>query len=422
MPPFRRSPQNGGRRGIQQLWVAALCVISFGMGYTFGVASEYDVPMQSMPLQASVTKPCSSSAIQDIAQELIENTLGVEMLGQADKIDPAELKKVFYKALSSALGSNSKAVAAQNQKSRSDSKAVIAQTEVAVEQSFLAIATSTGTHKTQAHINLKKCTEDETKDGCLKKGCKNVRCIPYGNFYDTLYQSQLGHLSRSDAEPFQGLEIGFYQGSGFETYQRWLPNAELHTMEISCLPHGPMSEGKWPHQNTATHKKLLHDRLVEKERLHCGDASKIEWINQIWSNHMKRNDAPPLKLVIDDGSHLSKNLATSLFFWFPRIEPGGYLVLEGIQPVDVSNRFRTQVMPQIMADLHYCGEPRFPDEGPCFPTIQPLLAFVHCEMHICVFKRNDEPAQELSPELSSVPPHALDASKCPSLQKQAWER
>jgi hypothetical protein len=137
---------------------------------------------------------------------------------------------------------------------------------------------------------------------------------------------------------------------------------------------------------------------------------------------MIRKDAPPLKLVVDDGTHLSENMAETLFFWFPRIAPGGYLVFEGIQPVDLSNRFRTQVLPQVLADLHYCGEPKFPDEGPCFPTIQPLLASVYCEMHICVFKRNDEPAQELSLKLSQIPPNALDASKCPSLQKQSWEK
>jgi hypothetical protein len=177
------------------------------MGYTFGAASEYDkpVPVDSRPLLAPATKSRSSNTIQDIAQELVENTLGVEMLGQADKVEPEKLKKAFYKALSSAFGSSSKTIAAPQQSVGDNSKAQVA--VQSSEQDFLAIATSIGTYKVQANRLLPKCIIDENKNGCAKKGCKNVRCIPYGHFYDTLYQSQLGHLSRSDAEPFQALEL-----------------------------------------------------------------------------------------------------------------------------------------------------------------------------------------------------------------------
>lgn len=71
-----------------------------------------------------------------------------------------------------------------------------------------------------------------------------------------------------------------------------------------------------------------------------------------------------------------------------------------------------------MADLHYCGDRapkdrwKEPAAGPCFPTLQPLLASVECEMHICVFERNDEPARELELSLSKLPPNALDLRKC----------
>ena len=62
---------------------------------------------------------------------------------------------------------------------------------------------------------------------------------------------------------------------------------------------------------------------------------------------MKRPDAPPLKVVVDDGSHLAEHMAASLFFWLPRIEPGGMLVIEDIQPISEANQFRTHILPQV---------------------------------------------------------------------------
>jgi len=43
-----------------------------------------------------------------------------------------------------------------------------------------------------------------------------------------------------------------------------------------------------------------------------------------------------------------------------------------------------------------CGDPAQPPDAPCFPTLQPLLGSIHCELHVCVFERNDQPAVELS--------------------------
>ena len=105
--------------------------------------------------------------------------------------------------------------------------------------------------------------------------------------------------------------------------------------------------------------------------------------------------SPPLKIVIDDGSHLAKHMIYSIFFWFPRIEPGGILIIEDIQPIEEANLFRTQFLPQIMADLHFCGDPNEHKDQACFPQLYPLLQSIHCEMHICVFERNEEPAVPL---------------------------
>lgn len=127
---------------------------------------------------------------------------------------------------------------------------------------------------------------------------------------------------------------------------------------------------------------------------------------------MKRPDAPPLKVVVEDASHISQHMATSLFFWFPRIEPGGILVVEDVQPIQEANRFRTHVLPQVMKDLHFCGDPAGLKDRECFPTIWPLLQGIHCELHICVFERNEMPAIEYGREHSLPPAHALDAEQC----------
>jgi len=66
-----------------------------------------------------------------------------------------------------------------------------------------------------------------------------------------------------------------------------------------------------------------------------------------------------------------------------------------------------------MSDLHFCGDPNQDKDEACFPQLWPLLQSIHCEMHICVFERNMEPAKpDLSLEESKAPANALDLSKC----------
>jgi len=270
----------------------------------------------------------------------------------------------------------------------------------------------TGTDKVQGYATLSECKADRSK--CFQPDADHETCRTFGHFYDTIYEKWLAPYTSGD-NPMQLLEIGFYKGSGFETYTKFLSNnkaAELHSMEISCIDAGPTDEGKWPWGNFAI-AHSWYKPLLKQERLHCGDASKFEFLKDKWETKMKRPDSPPLKVVIDDGSHLHSHMATSLFFWFPRIEPGGILVVEDIQPSSAANKFRTHILPQVMKDLHWCGGKDDAPDSRCFPTIQPLLQGVHCEMHICVFVRNDSPSVELEKEYSITPPHAFDAiPKC----------
>jgi len=284
------------------------------------------------------------------------------------------------------------------------------------QQDFFRIANATKTDKVSGIIGLEKCLKNDTL--CSKPSCVNPRCRPWGHFYQTLYQSRLGHLSTNTTEEFQMLEIGFFSGYGFETYSKFFPRAELHSMEISC-------SGKWPYPNFAALNRKYYRMLRDSNHLHCGDASDANWLAKIYHTHMmarQRKDddpPPPLKLVIDDGSHFARDMVKTFFFWFPRLEPGGFLVIEDIQPILEANKFRTQFLPQLMSDLHFCGDPKQRnDDEPCFPLLQKLLHSIHCEMHICIFQRNNEPAIPNLPLDASIPPrHALSLNGCKSLRE-----
>jgi len=281
------------------------------------------------------------------------------------------------------------------------------------EKDFREIAAKTDTDKVAGYKNLPKCLKDP--ESCTRKECDREACRPWGHFYDTIYNRWLKKYSSDDAEEIQFLEVGFYNGKGFDAYSQFLPRAEKHTMEISCLEPGPRSEGKWPKEwgNFAI-KNPRYESLLKAKRLHCGDASDYNFLIDTWKSEMKREDAPPLKVVVDDGSHESDQMAISLFFWLPRIEPGGILVMEDIQPIRSSNEFRTRILPQVVKDIHWCGNnlKEIKDEQ-CFPGISGLLAGVHCEMHICIFERNNEPSFEPDKENSLPPSNAFsNAEKC----------
>jgi hypothetical protein len=278
-----------------------------------------------------------------------------------------------------------------------------ADAELDKERDFYSIGVKTHTDKVAAVAVLPICSQNATiQPDCPRGTCQRITCRTWGHFYHTLYQSRMGKYSKMSVKPFQFLEIGFFNGAGADTYRQFFPRAEVHSLEIACLPEGPMAEGKWPWGNFAA-KHKDYETLRKTDRLHCGDANNVTFLDKVWNTHMKRPDAPPLTIVVDDGSHLAAHMAQSVFYWFPKIQPGGLMVVEDIQPIDEANWFRTRFLPKIMSDLHFCGDPQQQNDTIFFPTIQPRLASIHCEMHICVFERNEEPAVDLSLEESTIP-------------------
>lgn len=277
------------------------------------------------------------------------------------------------------------------------------------QKDFYTVGLSTGTDKVQGPGNLKKCIESQGKLGCLYPSAINERCRPWGHYYHTMYNKHLGPYSTEDATSFQALEIGYFRGGGYDAYSKFMPRAELHSLEVRC----ECEKGK-----QCANNNRRYPELVKTNRLHCGDASNLNYLNTTWHTHMKRPGAPPLMVVVEDGSHHAQHIAQSIMYWFPKIEPGGLFFIEDILPLSYINKIKTEFLPQLMADLHYCGPDKegkdtLLHEDKCFPTIQPLLASIHCEMHICVLERNEKPAVDnLSFEEMSPPSNALDKSKC----------
>ena len=152
-----------------------------------------------------------------------------------------------------------------------------------------------------------------------------------------------------------------------------------------------------------------HDALRSSHRLHCGDATQWDFSQHTWTTYLQRSeekDAPPLRVVIEDASHLSQHMVIAVFFFGSPVAPGGIRIIEAIESQSSSNRFRTD----LVQDVHYCGLPS-EQEGTDqvrFPTLQPLLQAMHCEFNICVLQRNNKPAVEHNQTMSAPPRHALD--------------
>ena len=118
-------------------------------------------------------------------------------------------------------------------------------------------------------------------------------------------------------------------------------------LELTAYTHNFSVSVHKPWGNFAE-KNPKYQQYLDENLLHCGDANNVNYLMNVWTKEMKRPGAPPLKVVVDDGSHEAAHMAQSVMFWLPRIEPGGLLFVEDIQPSSVANPFTTQFLPQLM--------------------------------------------------------------------------
>jgi hypothetical protein len=85
------------------------------------------------------------------------------------------------------------------------------------KRDFLEIGLRSGTDKVRGQPQLERCLEDSTK--CTHPAMENPKCrTGAGHFYHTMYNKVLGKYSTDDAEPFQFLEVGYYNGKGMCNY------------------------------------------------------------------------------------------------------------------------------------------------------------------------------------------------------------
>ena len=127
------------------------------------------------------------------------------------------------------------------------------------QRNFLEIAKRSGTDKVQGNVRLEGCLKNP--ESCTRQGCAKEACRPWGHFYNTMYQKRLGPYSTPETEPFQFLEIGFFNGNGYDTYKEFMPAAEANSMEISCIEEGTREEGRWPCGNFAAKNKNYQQYL-----------------------------------------------------------------------------------------------------------------------------------------------------------------
>jgi len=280
-------------------------------------------------------------------------------------------------------------------------------TTLAKEHSFHDIAIKFGTDKVSGTAKLVACIEDPTKCQESRKEAKNLRCRIVGHFYQDLYQRWLAPLSKDDddsVKTFSFLEIGFGRGFSVPAWREFLPRADYHVIDIACRDLSTAS---------AEHRPK-YEKMIKEGKLHCGDSANFEFLHSVYTKQFKDNN---LKIVLDDASHVPKHMVATVWFWLPRIEPGGFLILEDIEP-NVGPQFRAHAiqsdfLPQLINDVHYCGDPSSPEPTPCFPSLQPLVKSVHCDLHVCIIERTELIPAYDPPKAESVPPpNALDRNKC----------
>lgn len=286
---------------------------------------------------------------------------------------------------------------------------VAAATTVEKGKNFLEIAVKYNNDKAMGIKSLEKCNLPTEHVLCPAKrqNAVNPECRIVGHFYQRLYQQWLGPFSLDTTDPFLFIEIGFGQGNSVPLFNEFLPRADRHILDIACQNMDKVSP-----KMAAKYKPEM-----EKGRLHCGSSADFDFLHSVYRKLVtERPDGPPLRVVIEDASHIPSHMAVAVFFWLPRLEPGGLLFLEDIEP-NVSTKhgghgIQSDFMPQLMSDIHYCGDEFLTEDSACFPQIQGLIQSIHCALHICVIQRNDVPASDPPREQSMPPPHALDLQKC----------
>lgn len=282
-------------------------------------------------------------------------------------------------------------------------------TSVEKQKNFFEIAVKYNNDKAMGLKSQEKCNLPTEHVLCpdKRKNAVNPECRIVGHFYQRLYQQWLGPLSLDTVDPFLFIEIGFGQGNSVPLFNEFLPRADRHILDIACKDLNKV----------APNMAAKYKPEIDAGRLHCGSSADFDFLHSVYDKLvLQRQGGPPLRVVIEDASHIPAHMAVAVFFWLPRLEPGGLLFLEDIEP-NVSTKhgghgIQSDLMPQLMSDIHYCGDEFHTEDPACFPSIQGLIQSIHCALHVCVIQRNDVPASDPPREQSMPPANALDLRQC----------
>jgi len=201
--------------------------------------------------------------------------------------------------------------------------------------------------------------------------------------YQHVYQRFLGPMSGEQGAGVLFIEIGFAAGASARAFRGFMPNADLHEIEVGC------AQPRRPQYNDWIYDAPMFAVMRAEGRLHCGSGADAQFMLPL----LKQFGRAP-HIVIDDGGHSAAEMIGSFMLLFPRLAPCGLFFMEDLaESYRVGNAgFHNQVLRPLMDALHYDrDDPATYMLGEVMPEITSRLRAITCAKHICVFERNDAP-------------------------------
>ncbi len=121
-----------------------------------------------------------------------------------------------------------------------------------------------------------------------------------GHHYTRVYES---YLATRREQVRSVLEIGVWRGCSLKMWADYFPNARIVGLDISAAD--------------------LPADLGDRVEFHLTDGTKVPL-------QFEKTD---FDLVVDDGSHQSRDMIHAFESWFPHVQPGGLYVVEDLHAV-----------------------------------------------------------------------------------------
>jgi len=123
-----------------------------------------------------------------------------------------------------------------------------------------------------------------------------------GHSYMTIYES---YFKGARDLPVKLLEIGIDKGDSIKIWEEYFPNAKITAIDINprCAQYA-----------------------TDRTEVIIADQGDEEFLKHFFENHQTGFD-----IIIDDGSHVSKDQVKSIAYFFQTLCPGGLYAVEDIQ-------------------------------------------------------------------------------------------